>query len=391
MPAGIIESFFVIFAGAAALAAVALYTRQPLIVAYIVIGCVFGPHGFSLVADDRLLAEIGQIGIIFLLFLVGLDLPPAKLKDMIGESVLTALGSSAVFFGLGFAVMALFGFSLAEAAIVGIASMFSSTILGIKLLPTTVLHHRHTGEIVISLLLIQDLIAVVALLVLAGAGGEAGEGGSLVATVLTVVVALPVVAGTAYAGVRFVVVPLLARFDVFREFTFLLAVGWCLGIASLAHVLQLSWEIGAFVAGVSLATSPIAQYITENLRPLRDFFLVLFFFAVGAAIDPMLMLDVWMPTLLLALVLVAAKPPVFRALLQWRREPREVAAEVGFRLGQASEFSLLLVFVAGAALVSDEAAHVVQGATVLTLLLSTYLVIFRYPSPIAVTAALRRD
>ena len=396
MPAGIIESFFVIFAGAAALAAVALYTRQPLIVAYIVIGCVFGPHGFSLVADDRLLAEIGQIGIIFLLFLVGLDLPPAKLKDMIGESVLTALGSSAVFFGLGFGVMALFGFSLAEAAIVGIASMFSSTILGIKLLPTTVLHHRHTGEIVISLLLIQDLIAVVALLVLAGAGGgsgagEAGEGSNLVTTILTVAVALPVVAGTAYAGVRFVVVPLLARFDVFREFTFLLAVGWCLGIASLAHVLQLSWEIGAFVAGVSLATSPIAQYITENLRPLRDFFLVLFFFAVGAAIDPMLMLDVWMPTLLLALVLVAAKPPVFRALLQWRREPREVAAEVGFRLGQASEFSLLLVFVAGAALVSDEAAHVVQGATVLTLLLSTYLVIFRYPSPIAVSAALRRD
>ena len=388
MPAGIIESFFVIFAGAAALAAVALYTRQPLIVAYIVIGCVFGPHGASLVADDRLLAEIGQIGIIFLLFLVGLDLPPAKLKDMIGESVLTALGSSLLFFGLGFGVLALFGFTLVEAVIAGIACMFSSTILGIKLLPTTVLHHRHTGEIVISLLLIQDLIAVVALLVLAGFDGE---GGHWATTALTVAVALPVVGGTAYAGVRFVVVPLLARFDVFREFTFLLAVGWCLGIASLAHVLSLSWEIGAFVAGVSLATSPIAQYITENLRPLRDFFLVLFFFSVGAAINPMLLLDVWMPTLLLALVLVAAKPPVFRALLQWRKEPREVAAEVGYRLGQASEFSLLLVFVAGAALMSAEAAHIVQGATVLTLLLSSYFVIFRYPSPIAVSAALRRD
>lgn len=388
MPAGIIESFFVIFAGAAALAAVALYTRQPLIVAYIVIGCVFGPHGASLVADDRLLAEIGQIGIIFLLFLVGLDLPPAKLKDMIGESVLTALGSSLLFFGLGFGVLALFGFTLVEAAIAGIACMFSSTILGIKLLPTTVLHHRHTGEIVISLLLIQDLIAVVALLVLAGFDDE---GGHWATTALTVAVALPVVGGTAYAGVRFVVVPLLARFDVFREFTFLLAVGWCLGIASLAHVLSLSWEIGAFVAGVSLATSPIAQYITENLRPLRDFFLVLFFFSVGAAINPMLLLHVWMPTLLLALVLVAVKPPVFRALLQWRKEPREVAAEVGYRLGQASEFSLLLVFVAGAALMSAEAAHIVQGATVLTLLLSSYFVIFRYPSPIAVSAALRRD
>ena len=388
MPAGIIESFFVIFAGAAALAAAALYTRQPLIVAYILIGCAFGPHGASLVADDRLLAEIGQIGIIFLLFLVGLDLPPTKLKDMIGESVLVALASSAVFFAIGFGVLALFGFTLTEAAVAGVASMFSSTILGIKLLPTTVLHHRHTGEIVISLLLIQDLVAVVALLVLAGLDGD---GGNPAATALTVAVALPVVGVAAYAGVRFLVVPLLARFDVFREFTFLLAVGWCLGIASLAHALGLSWEIGAFVAGVSLATSPVAQYITENLRPLRDFFLVLFFFSVGAAIDPLLLLAVWMPTLLLALVLVAAKPPVFRALLRWRREPDDVAREVGYRLGQASEFSLLLVFVAGAALVSAEAAHVVQGATVLTLLLSTYLVIFRYPSPIAVSAALRRD
>ena len=387
MHVGIIESFFIIFTGAAALAAVALYTRQPLIVAYIAIGCLVGPHGIALVSDDRLLAEIGEIGIIFLLFLVGLDLPPAKLKDMIGESVLTALASTAVFFGLGFGVMLAFDFTLVEAAIAGTACVFSSTILGIKLLPTTVLHHRHIGEIVISLLLIQDLIAIIALLVLAGFDAE----GSLLSTTLTVLVALPVVAVAAYLGVRFFVVPLLARFDVFQEFTFLLAVGWCLGIASLSQALSLSWEIGAFVAGVSLANSPIAQYITENLRPLRDFFLVLFFFAVGAAINPSLLFEVWLPTLVLAIVLVACKPPVFQWLLRWQKESASVSREVGTRLGQASEFSLLLVFVAGTTLLSAEAAHVVQGATVVTLLLSSYLVVFRYPSPIAVTEHLRRD
>ena len=338
-------------------------------------------------SDDRLLAEIGEIGIIFLLFLVGLDLPPAKLKDMIGESVLTALASTAVFFGLGFGVMFAFGFTMVEAAIAGTACVFSSTILGIKLLPTTVLHHRHIGEIVISLLLIQDLLAIIALLVLAGFDAEGG----ILATTLTVLVALPVIALVAYLGVRFFVVPLLARFDVFQEFTFLLAVGWCLGIASLSQALYLSWEIGAFVAGVSLANSPIAQYITENLRPLRDFFLVLFFFAVGAAINPAMLLDVWLPTLVLAIVLVACKPPVFRALLRWQKESDPVSREIGYRLGQTSEFSLLLVFVAGTALLSAEAAHVVQGATVVTLLLSSYLVVFRYPSPIAVSERLRRD
>ena len=385
---GIVETFFVIFSGAAVLAAAALYTRQPLIVAYIAIGCIFGPYGLALVPDAQLLAEAGEVGIIFLLFLVGLDLPPSKVKDMFGASVLTALASSALFFGIGFVVMVLFSFTLAEAAIVGTACMFSSTILGIKLLPTTVLHHRHTGEIVISLLLIQDLIAVVALLVLAGLGGE---GGGALTTTLTVVVALPVLVACAFFGVRFIVVPLLRRFDVFREFTFLLAIGWCLGIASLSHAFYLSWEIGAFVAGVSLANSPIAQYITENLRPLRDFFLVLFFFSVGAAIDPSVLISVWFPTLLLALVLVAAKPPVFDLLLRWQKESVATAREVGYRLGQASEFSLLLVFVAGEALLSSAAAHVMQGATVLTLLLSTYLVIFRYPNPIAVSPSLRRD
>ena len=387
MHVGIVESFFVIFTGAAALAALALYTRQPLIVAYIVLGCLVGPHGFALITDDRVLAEVGEIGIMFLLFLVGLDLPPTKLKDMVGESVLTAVASTAVFFGIGFAVMTLFGFTWIEAAITGTACVFSSTILGIKLLPTTALHHRHIGEIVISLLLIQDLIAIVALLVLAGLDTQGG----VLATTLTVVVALPVVAAVAYLGVRFGIVPLLTRFDVYQEFTFLLAVGWCLGVASLSHHMYLSWEIGAFVAGVSLANSPIAQYITENLRPLRDFFLVLFFFSVGAAIDPAMMLHVWLPTLLLALILVVVKPPVFRALLRWQKESDGVSREVGYRLGQASEFSLLLVFVAGTALISGEAAHVVQGATVLTLLVSSYLVVFRYPSPIAISAELRRD
>ena len=385
---GIIESFFVIFTGAAALAAVALYTRQPLIVAYIVIGCALGPHGLALVPDAALLAEIGEIGIIFLLFLVGLDLPPGKLKDMLGESVVTALASSAVFGAIGFGVMALFGYTIVEATITGIACMFSSTILGIKLLPTTVLHHRHIGEVVISLLLIQDLIAILALLVLAGLNAE---GGTPLASAIQVAVALPAIFGVALAGVRWVVVPIIARFDAFHEFIFLLTIGWCLGIATLGHMFGLSFEIGAILAGVSLANSPIAQYITENLRPLRDFFLVLFFFSVGAAIDPMLLASVIVPTAILAVILVAIKPPVFRALLRWQGEPSGASWEAGYRLGQASEFSLLLTYVAGSALLSAGAAHVIQGATVLTLLLSTYLVILRYPSPIAISARLRRD
>ncbi len=119
---------------------------------------------------------------------------------------------------------------------------------------------------------------------------------------------------------------------------------------------------------------------------------MLFFFSVGAELNVALLLDVFFPTLLLALLLVAIKPSVFALLLKWQGEASATSWEVGYRLGQASEFSLLVSYVAaGAALLSIEAAHVIQGATVLTLVLSSYAVIFRYPSPIAISARLRRD
>lgn len=389
MHSGIIDSFFLIFAGAALLASAALFTRQPLLIAYILLGCLLGPHGVRWVADPQLLEEIAEIGIIFLLFLVGLDLQPSKLKNMVGAATLVAMASAGVFFAITLGVMSAFGFPLVDALIVGIASMFSSTIVGIKLLPTTVLHHRHIGEIVVSQLLIQDLIAIIALILLSGGGTSVEE---TLSNIVQVFIALPAVGAIAYGAVRFLVLPLIHRFDAFHEFIFLAAIGWCLGIASLAEALGLSLEIGAFIAGVSLATSPIAQYIAESLRPLRDFFLILFFFTVGAKLNIDLMLDVAWPALFVGVLLVAIKPVIFRGLLTWQGEPPAVAWEAGFRLGQMSEFSLLVAYLAaGVALLSNEASHVIQGATVVTFFLSTYVVIFRYPSPIAVKAELRRD
>ncbi|MEM1436438.1 MAG: cation:proton antiporter [Pseudomonadota bacterium] len=387
--AAIIQSFFLIFSGAAILAAAALYTRQPFLIAYIVLGLLLGPYGLGWVGDTALLAEIAEFGIVFLLFLVGLDLQPKRLRNMLGESLLTGLLTTVLFCSLGFVVMQAFGFSRIEALIGGVALSFSSTIMGIKLLPTTVLHHRHTGEIVVSLLLIQDLFAIIALLVIAGIGETLD---STLSGLTIVLLTLPLLGLAAWAGLRWLVLPLLRRFDAFTEFIFLLALGWCLGLASAAQALGLSFEIGALIAGVSLASTPVAPFIVENLRPLRDFFLVLFFFTVGASLNGALVLEVWLPTLCLALLLVASKPPIFAALLGWQGENRNTAIEVGCRLGQASEFSLLLSYVAAAAgLLSVEAAHVIQGATVLTLVFNTYLVIFRFPNPIAPLAHLRRD
>ena len=141
-------SFFLIFSGAALFASVALYTRQPLIIAYIALGAAIGPYGLSLVTDLQLLSDIGHIGIIFLLFLLGLDMQPQALWSTLRKSMVVAVFSSLIFLGTGYAVARVFGFSQTESLIIGAAMMFSSTIIGIKLLPTTVLHHRHIGELI---------------------------------------------------------------------------------------------------------------------------------------------------------------------------------------------------------------------------------------------------
>ncbi|MDE0990087.1 MAG: cation:proton antiporter [Pseudomonadales bacterium] len=381
-------SFFLIFACAGILATLALFTRQPLIVMYIVTGMILGPSGTALIDNPELISSIAKFGIIFLLFLLGLDMQPAKLIKTLRSAMLVGVGSSLVFFAVGFSIASVFGYSMTETIIIGIAMMFSSTIIGIKLLPTTVLHHRHTGELMISLLLIQDLIAIIVLLVITG-GLMEFDG---VAKIARVLVSLPLLVLFSWLFVKYVLLPLLEKFDAFHEYIFLVAIAWCLGLAELSELAGLSLEIGAFIAGVTIATSPIALYIADHLKPLRDFFLVLFFFSIGAGFHMDLLAEVIIPSAIIAIVILALKPVTFKFMLRRMSETSALGWETGFRLGQISEFSLLIAFVATAQnLISQEASHLIQATAILTFLASSYLVVFRYPTPIAVNDRLRRD
>ena len=382
-------SFFLIFSGAAILASAALFTRQPLIVAYIVLGAMFGPYGAELVTDTGLLNDIAHVGIIFLLFLLGLDMQPGHLGNLLKKTATVGLLSSLVFAVVGYGMGQMFGFTETEAIISGATMMFSSTIIGIKLLPTTVLHHKHTGEMLVSLLLLQDLMAILVLLLLYNFDG--GFSNSRI-DIIMALGALPLLIIAAFLAVKLILLPLMARFDRFHEYLFLLAIGWCLGLAELAHALKLSYEIGAFIAGISIATSPISQYIAINLKPLRDFFLVLFFFSIGASFNLSLLDDVLLPTLVMSVACMLMKPAVFGVLLKRVSEKKQTAWEVGFRLGQTSEFSILIAVLAtGQMLLGEIASHVIQATAIITLILSSYVVVFRFESPIAINEKLRRD
>ncbi len=384
----LVHSFFLIFTSAAVLATLALYTRQPLLVAYIVTGMVLGPSGVALIDNPDLISSISKMGIVFLLFLLGLDMQPSKLANLLRNALLVGAISSVVFFGVGFGVAILFDFSLIESGIIGAAMMFSSTIIGIKLLPTTVLHHRRTGELVVSLLLVQDIFAII-LLFIVGGGFREFDG---IIHGLAIIASLPLLILFSWLCVRFVMLPLLRKFDVFHEYIFLLAIGWCLGMVELAASIGLSSEIGAFIAGVTIATSPIAVYIAEHLKPLRDFFLVLFFFSLGAGFNLGLLAEIIVPALIMSAAMLVLKPLIFRYSLHRVSESVPLAWETGFRLGQISEFSLLIAFIAVAqGLISPQASHLIQATAILTFLVSSYIVVFKYPTPIAVSERLRRD
>lgn len=386
----LVFSFFLIFTGALALSTLALFTRQPVIIAYIALGAIVGPFGLGFVQEAELLGEMAHIGIIFLLFLLGLDMQPSNLVAVLKKATLVALISSLGFFSLGFLVAFSFGFAQMDCIVIGMAMMFSSTIIGLKLLPTTVLHHKHVGELMVGLLLLQDVIAIISLILIGSMGADTGD--TQAVPLWQPFAALPLLIGGAYLLVKGVLLPLIRKFDRFQEYLFILAIGWCLALAEGAEAVGLTREIGAFIAGVTLATSPIAQYIAISLKPLRDFFLVLFFFALGAGFNINLLGEVIWSALILAGVILALKPAIFRFLLGNMSESPALAWDVGFRLGQISEFSLLIAFVAfERGLLSEQGSLLIQATAIITFAISSYIVVFNYPNPIAVNDKLRRD
>jgi len=388
METGITFTFAAIFLGAAVLSSIALYARQPIIIAYIALGVALGPFGLGVVSDMELVSGAGHVGIILLLFLLGLDMKPIVLWNSLRQSTLVALVSAAVFAATGYGLSHLFGFSGMDALLISAALVFSSTIIGIKLLPTTVLHHRHLGELMIALLLFQDLLAIIVLVMIESAGAEQPRPGMLLQPLLT----LPLLGIVSWLSVRFVLLSLIKRFDRYHEYIFLLSIGWCLGMAELGIWMGLSAEIGAFIAGISIASSPIAQYIAISLKPLRDFFLVVFFFSVGSGLDMALLPGVALPAVVIAVSFLALKPAVFHLLVRGVFDERKLSWNLGLRLGQCSEFALLIAFLGlSKGLLGGPAATLIQAVTVITLLVSSYLVVLALPNPIAIRESLRRD
>jgi glutathione-regulated potassium-efflux system ancillary protein KefC len=376
----------IVIVAAAVLSWLSVLTRQPHIVAYILTGIILGPWGFKIVKEVGFIDSVAHFGITLLLFLAGLVLHPKRLLQLFKHTLLITIGSGLFFAGITFTFTFLWGFALFDGIITGIALMFSSTILVVKLMPTTTLHQKHMGFLCIAILIMQDLIAVLMLFFINGS-----RSGFTIRFLFLPLIGVGFIAAVLLIE-RFVIRFIIRMVDQYHELIYLTALAWCFGMSIVAEKIGLSHEIGAFIAGFALARSPVSLFISEGLKFFRDFFLVLFFFTLGANFNFFILQDILLPAIILSIILLVIKPAAYTLLFKISGENWSFSRQTGIRLGQASEFSLVVaIFSLRFALISQPASQMIQLAAIITMIVSSYLTVFLYPTPIATKEALKKD
>jgi len=345
--------------------------RQPLILGYILSGLLVGPAGFDLIHSTELFAAFSSIGIALLLFIIGLGMNVGELRRLGNVVLLTAATTFLAISSLGFATATVFGFSKTEAFITGLALFFSSTIIIVKILTDKKEQNRLHGQIAIGVILVDDLVATLALLFVVA--GKDGGGFQLSELILLTAKSVFLLIALALCSTK--VLPRVAKYMASnQELLFLFAIGWGFGVATLFEKAGFSIEIGALFAGVALATSPYVQEIAARLKPLRDFFVVLFFITLGESMNISNIASGIVPALALSAIVILVKPLAVITVTGLMGYTKRIAFKAGINLSQISEFSIVLVLIAtSAGMVGPELSAIITLVAIITIAVSTYL------------------
>lgn len=359
----------VIIAIAAGISAIMRFFKQPLIIGYILTGILVGPV-LGLIKDASTLESFSKIGIALLLFIVGLGLNPRVIKELGKVSFVVGGLQVVVMSFIGTMIMLALGRDLQTAILIGVAISFSSTIVGLKLLSDKKEQTRLYGKLAIGILLVQDLLATFALLGLSTrADGFSGAD-----------VLLLILKG-ALIGVPLFIISnkLLPKLNKFvsgsTEFLFLFAIAWGFGVGALFETAGFSLEIGALIAGVCLASQTYSQEITSRLRPVRDFFIVIFFIFLGANIQLGDILSELPIALLVSAVVLIVKPALITMPLGLFGHTRRNSFKAGILMAQISEFSLIFIILAQSlGLVDEKTVSLITLIALFTIAGSCYLI-----------------
>lgn len=358
-------------------AVIALIMRvigQPLIIGHIITGVIVGPSVLHVAKSPDTLALFSELGIALLLFIIGLGLNPRVVKEVGRTATLAGFIQVGAITALGWLVGQSFGLSNNESLFLGASLAFSSTIIVLKLLGDKKEQGRLYGKIAIGVLLVQDIIAI-ALVVLTS---SAGSGNSLALGSLFGLAAKAAIIGWLIYIVSYRVLPRFGKIIAGnQEFLFLFAIAWGLGSAALFSKIGLSSEIGALLAGICLAPLAYAQEVAARLRPLRDFFLIVFFISLGSNLlfDNLgSMLGLVIFSLIVAVII---KPLVIMAVLGFLGYTKHTSFKAAVSLAQISEFSIVLIIVAqNKDLINNELVSAIILMTLVSIAASTYMITF---------------
>ncbi len=357
---------------AAVLGIVARFFRQPLILAYLVAGALIGAFGFLHLDAGTIFGTFSDIGIMFLLFLVGLEINYSSLRLVGKASLIVGAGQMTLSFLLGFLISHVLALPFRESFYVALAVTFSSTIIVVELLSEKHALQSLHGKLSVGVLLVQDFVAVVVLFVLSGFfRGEALPLGNLIGTVVGGVVFM--------FGVLFLarhLFPLLfERFARTRGLVFLTSIAWLFLVAALMEYIGFSVEIGGLVAGLALANSAERFEIASRMRPLRDFFIVLFFVVLGSSLFAVRGVNFLIPVVVLSLFVLVGKSFIVFVLMRLLRYTHRTSFMTGIAMAQVSEFGFIIA-AAGvrAGFVGNETLALITAIGMVTITVSTYCI-----------------
>ena len=344
--------------------------KQPLLIGYIFTGILVGPTLLGLINEHDAFETFSEIGIALLLFIIGLELSITTIKKLGKPVFITAFALFSVMVTLGYLVAIALGFNSTEAIITGLAIFFSSTIIIAKVLSDKKQLTRMNGQLAIGIILIDDIIATFALLYVTtntGTGLDIWDIGFLLLKGVATAAVL------ALFGAK--ILPKFAKFIASsQELLFIFALAWGFGIASLVNAIGFSVEIGALFAGVTLAHLPYVHQIGAKLKPLRDFFIILFFISLGESLELQNRSAAIIPALIFSVVTLIVKPIVVMVSLGLLRYTKRTSFMTGINLSQISEFSIILVVLAqSAGLVSAQLSAIITLVAIITIATSTYL------------------
>jgi Kef-type K+ transport system membrane component KefB len=375
----LLQDLGIILIAATVVVLLARLVHIPSIVAYIVAGLLLGP-GLGIVTVSEGVEVLSEAGIALLLFIVGLELSLDKIRQVGKVAIVAGLGQVAFTALGGFGICMALGFSAVEGAFIATALTFSSTVVVVKLLDQKGELDSVYGRIAVGIFLVQDIVVIIALTFLAGLG-EPGEGTGLEVAmgIGRAFLGMALLLAISFGASRWILPRLFHMVSRSPETLFVWALSWCFLLVLGAEVLELSLEIGAFLAGVSLAQLPYHQDLKRRSHPLMNFFIAVFFVSLGAQMEFGAAVQVWWPAVVLSLFVLIGNPFIFLWIIARMGYGERTAFLTSVTVAQISEFSFILAAMGlSAGLIGSEILSLIGMVGFVTIGLSSYMILYNH-------------